>query len=119
MPILECSPLHLWGSELRAWRDRRGLSLAELGARIFYNASHLGKFERGERIPPRHVAEACDRALDADGHLLRLWLQIDQDANPARHAHGDEAKSKKMRPNPPTRWQFRTKARHPQMAKTV
>ncbi len=92
MPILECSPLHLWGSELRAWRDRRGLSLAELGARIFYNASHLGKFERGERIPPRHVAEACDRVLDADGHLLRLWLQIDQNADPARHAHGDEAK---------------------------
>lgn len=67
------SPAHLWGSELRAWRDRRGLSLARLGALVRYDPSHLSRFERGERWPPETVARACDHALSAEGALLRLW----------------------------------------------
>jgi tetratricopeptide (TPR) repeat protein len=69
----ERSPAHLWGSELRAWRDRRGLSLARLGNQVTYDPSHLARFERGERWPPEAVARACDRALAAEGALLRLW----------------------------------------------
>lgn len=69
----ERSPLHLWGSELRAWRDRRGFSLAKLGSLIRYDPSHLSRFERGERWPPDDVARACDDALRAEGALLRLW----------------------------------------------
>ena len=69
----ERSPAHLWGSELRAWRDRRGLSLAKLGSLVRYDPSHLSRFERGERWPPEAVAEACDRALAAEGALFRLW----------------------------------------------
>ncbi|GIJ64669.1 helix-turn-helix domain-containing protein [Virgisporangium aurantiacum] len=65
--------MHLWGAELRALRDRHGLSLSALGAAVFYDASHLGKFERGERIPPRHVAELCDQQLGGTGVLIRLW----------------------------------------------
>lgn len=86
------SPLHLWGAELRALRDRHGLSLAELGSAIFYDASHLGKFERGERVPPRRVAEACDRRLGDTGELVRLWEAMraadsspEDEANTGRH----------------------------------
>ncbi len=67
------SPLHLWGGELRAWRDRRGLSLGKLGNLIRYDPSHLSRFERGERWPSESVARACDDALDAEGAILRLW----------------------------------------------
>jgi transcriptional regulator with XRE-family HTH domain len=68
--------LHLWGAELRALRDRYGLSLAELGAAVFYDASHLGKFERAERVPPRRVAQMCDRQLGDTGVLVRMWEAI-------------------------------------------
>ena len=67
------SPLHLWGAELRAWRDRRGLSLSMLGNLIRYDPSHLSRFERGERWPSESVARACDDALQAEGAIIRLW----------------------------------------------
>lgn len=84
------SPLHLWGAELRALRDRSGLSLATLGAAIFYDPSHLGKFERAERMPPRRVAEACDRRLGGTGELVRLWEAM-QAAGAAATGRADEA----------------------------
>lgn len=80
------SPLHLWGSELRAWRDRRGLSLAKLGELTRYNPSYLARIERGERNPPRELAEAVDRELNASGGLLRLWNRIDVKPNEIRHS---------------------------------
>ncbi len=85
----------LWGAELRALRDRHGLSLAELASRIYYDASHLGKFERAERKPPRGIAEACDQVLGGTGVLVRLWDAMQaasrheatpgNAANPPRH----------------------------------
>src|SRR5690242_15494471 len=69
----EKSAQHLLGTELRALRDRNGLSLTQLAARIYYDASHLGKYERGERLMPLHIAKACDELLGARGELTRLW----------------------------------------------
>ena len=69
----ERSALHLWGSELRALRDRRGLSLSRLGRLVRYDAVYLGRFERAERFPSKSLAESCDQALEADGELVRLW----------------------------------------------
>lgn len=90
------SPLHRWGAQLRTLRDRHGLSLATLGAEIFYDPSHLGKFERAERTPPRHVAAACDQRLGGSGVLVRLWESI-HDADASRdeaNRSGYEAKSR-------------------------
>ncbi|WP_327590090.1 helix-turn-helix transcriptional regulator [Nonomuraea sp. NBC_00507] len=81
------SPLHLWGSELRAWRDRRELSLAKMGELIRYNPSYLARIERGERKPPRELAEAADRELNTSGALLRLWELIDSNPNGIRHSN--------------------------------
>ena len=69
----ERSALDLWGAELRAWRDRRGLSLARLCGLVRYDRSYLARLERAERFPPEHLAQACDRALDTGGELVRLW----------------------------------------------
>lgn len=75
----EKSALHLWGSELRAWRDRRSLSLAGLHELIRYDRSYLARLERAEQFPPKHVAEACDRALNTEGELIRLWNMADRE----------------------------------------
>jgi transcriptional regulator with XRE-family HTH domain len=71
------SALDLWGAELRAWRDRRGLSLAGLCELVKYDRSYLARLERAERFPPEHLAHACDRALDTGGELVRLWQLAD------------------------------------------
>src|SRR5205823_2696988 len=82
------SALDLWGAELRAWRDRRGLSLAGLCDLVRYDRSYLARLERAERFPPEHVALACDRALDTGGELVRLWQLADAER---RHADADVA----------------------------
>lgn len=42
-------------SKLTALRRERGLSRAELGAVVGKSRFAIGKYERGERIPPLHV----------------------------------------------------------------
>ena len=46
----ERSAVHRWGSELRARRDECGLSLAGLGRLARYDASYLGRLERGDQF---------------------------------------------------------------------
>ncbi|GAA4978165.1 hypothetical protein GCM10023205_52650 [Yinghuangia aomiensis] len=74
----DASPLAHWGSELRAWRDRRGMSLTKLGELVRYNASYLAKVERAERKPSAAMARACDDALGANEALWRLWEKIER-----------------------------------------
>src|SRR5580704_6492505 len=75
----ERSAVHRWGSELRARRDERGLSLAGLGRLARYDASYLGRLERGDQFATLAVAEACDRVLGAGGELVRSWQAADRD----------------------------------------
>lgn len=84
----EQSALHLWGAELRAWRDRHGLSLAGLRELVRYDPSYLARLERAERFPPEDVAVACDRALETGGELVRLWHLAEAER---RRADGDVA----------------------------
>jgi transcriptional regulator with XRE-family HTH domain len=79
----ERSAVHRWGAELRARRDERGLSLAGLGRLARYDASYLGRLERGDQFATLAVAEACDRVLDAGGELVRSWHAADRER---RHA---------------------------------
>ena len=75
----ERSAVHRWGAELRARRDERGLSLAALGRLARYDASYLGRLERGDQFATLAVAEACDRVLGAGGELVRSWHAADRD----------------------------------------
>jgi transcriptional regulator with XRE-family HTH domain len=83
----ERSAVHRWGAELRGRRDERGLSLAGLGRLARYDASYLGRLERGDQFATLPVAEACDRVLGAGGDLVRSWRAADRER---RHA-GDPA----------------------------
>lgn len=73
----ERSAVHRWGAELRTRRDTRGFSLAALGRLARYDASYLGRLERGDQFATLAVAEACDRALAAGGELVRSWRAAD------------------------------------------
>ena len=75
----ERSAVHRWGSELRARRDERGLSLAGLSRLARYDASYLGRLERGDQFATLPVAQACDRVLGADGELVRSWQAADRE----------------------------------------
>ena len=73
------SAVHRWGADLRARRDQRGLSLAGLGRLTRYDASYLGRLERGDQFATLAVAEACDRVLGAGGELVRSWRAADRE----------------------------------------
>ncbi len=67
-------PLEFFGAELRRWRSKAGLSQEQLGQRVGFVASQVGKVETGDRAPSRQFAELCDQAFpDADGLFVRLY----------------------------------------------
>lgn len=72
----DASPFHRWGFELRQLRESRRLSLRRLALMALIDHSHLGRFERAERMPDRSQVERLDTALDANGSLLREWDRI-------------------------------------------
>lgn len=67
------SPLHLWGSEVRRYRETVELSLDRLGERVTVTGSHIGAIERGESRCKEKLAIALDGALGANGALFALW----------------------------------------------
>ena len=75
----ERSAVHRWGAELRARRDERGLSLAGLSRLARYDASYLGRLERGDQFATLAVAQACDQVLGAGGELVRSWQAADRE----------------------------------------
>jgi transcriptional regulator with XRE-family HTH domain len=71
------SLLDFFGAELRLLRERAGLSMADLGARINYDSSLVGRVERAQQVPSQSFAAACDKALGCDGRFVRLWRLLD------------------------------------------
>lgn len=69
------TPEGVFGAELRYYRERAGLSQAELAALV--NVSHdvISKIETGERAPARTFPERLDAVTGLDTHagLTRLW----------------------------------------------
>jgi Predicted transcriptional regulators len=67
------NPLTFFGSELRHYRTKAGLTLEQLGEKINYSTSQIGAIETGKRPPTREFARLADQALGTDGALTRLW----------------------------------------------
>lgn len=70
------SPLHLWGSEVRRYREILGWSLDQTGKRVFVTGSHIGAIERGQSRCKRDLAVLLDEALEANGSLIALWQKL-------------------------------------------
>jgi transcriptional regulator with XRE-family HTH domain len=71
-----------FAEELRAWRDRLGLSQAELGSRMGYSGSHLSSVETMARVPTFQFAKKADEALETPGTFKRLQARITREAHP-------------------------------------
>jgi transcriptional regulator with XRE-family HTH domain len=76
------SPQHYLGAELRAWRQLRKLSLAQLGRKVHMSGDLLGKVEKAQRWPSEDLIRRCDSALGAAGTLTRL-LELARDSQSA------------------------------------
>lgn len=70
-----------FGSRLRLWRRRAGLTQAQVGTRVGYDHTAISRLERGSRKTPLPLARRLDRLLSAGGDLL--------DACEAAHALGE------------------------------
>ncbi|MFI1800579.1 Scr1 family TA system antitoxin-like transcriptional regulator [Streptomyces sp. NPDC020379] len=67
------------GVVIRSLREAKGWSQADLGQAIRLSNTAISKFENGHVLPVREVAEALDRALEADGTLFEAWDQLNDD----------------------------------------
>ncbi|WP_316753532.1 helix-turn-helix domain-containing protein [Streptomyces herbicida] len=61
--------LHVFGRQLKLFRERAGLDRSEFGALAGYSASTIASFEQGRRIPPPKFIERADEVLGAGGVL--------------------------------------------------
>jgi transcriptional regulator with XRE-family HTH domain len=72
-----------FGSELRRYRKAAGLTQEELGERINYTGALIGMIETTLRTPTLQFAEMCDRVMDTDGLLTRLWPLVNKTIYPS------------------------------------
>lgn len=71
-----------FAEELRAWRERAGLSQADLGARMGYSGSHVSSVETMSRTPTAELAKKADEALGTPGTFTRLHARMTKEAHP-------------------------------------
>lgn len=71
-----------FAEELRAWRERLGLSQAELGDRMGYSGSHVSSVETMARVPTAEFGKKADEALGTPGTFGRLHGRITREAHP-------------------------------------
>ncbi|MEU3655362.1 helix-turn-helix transcriptional regulator [Streptomyces sp. NPDC032161] len=60
----------VFGTRLRQWRRRAGLTQAQVGARVGYDHTAISKLEHGTRKTPLPLARRLDDLLTAGGDLL-------------------------------------------------
>jgi transcriptional regulator with XRE-family HTH domain len=70
------SPAALWGSELRHYRQRAGLSQPDLAQKVFCSRQTIGAMEAGIQVPDPKRVELLDEVLDTGGALLRLMEKL-------------------------------------------
>ena len=70
------SNLEMFGSLLRFFRERAGITQEGLGGQVGYSKSQVAMVERGERPPKGRLVEIADEALGAQGALLAAGKQL-------------------------------------------
>ncbi|MEO3811585.1 helix-turn-helix transcriptional regulator [Sphaerisporangium sp. B11E5] len=63
-----------FGSALREFRKRSGMSLREIADRIRWHYSLIGKWEQGKNRPPADAVMALDKELGSGGELVARAL---------------------------------------------
>ncbi|MFF8616634.1 helix-turn-helix domain-containing protein [Streptomyces sp. NPDC015350] len=72
-PLPDARTAEVWqdfGTRLRQWRRRAGLTQAQVGARVGYDHTAISKLEHGTRRTPLPLARRLDELMAAGGDLL-------------------------------------------------
>jgi len=77
--------LALFAEELRAAREKAGLSREELAARLNYSASLITKIEGMSRVPQADLAIGCDRVFSTPGTFGRIQRRVQTLSFPASY----------------------------------
>ncbi|MBM9434612.1 helix-turn-helix domain-containing protein [Actinacidiphila bryophytorum] len=72
------------GRQIKLWRERAGLTQAELGQAISYSEEHISSVERGRRAPKPTLLDAADDVLNAGGLLSAFKDDVEQARYPRK-----------------------------------
>ncbi|UGT62493.1 tetratricopeptide repeat protein [Nocardia asteroides] len=72
------TPRERFGTELRHWRTRRGLSQEKLGRLVHRDKSVISRIESGQRPVDAEFVAACEQELDAGGALLEVASTVEE-----------------------------------------
>lgn len=75
--------LHVFGRQLKRFREWAELERPEFGSRTGYSASSIASFEQGRRIPPPRFIDKADEVLGARGILKELKEDVARAQYPA------------------------------------
>ncbi|MET7454003.1 helix-turn-helix transcriptional regulator [Streptomyces sp. NPDC005574] len=64
------------GRQLKAWRERAGLTQGELGTAIGYGEELVSSVERGRRVPRPEFLDKADEVLDAGGIIAAMKRDV-------------------------------------------
>lgn len=67
---------HFLGSELRRWREGRGMSTYQLAQRLHVSRDLVQKVEKAQRMAQTTLVASCDDVLGTGGALARLLALI-------------------------------------------
>lgn len=70
--------LEMVGRHVRRWRERAGLTQAELGSRIGYTEHQVSAVERGRRVPKPVFLDRADEAVGAEGMLAEFKEDVEK-----------------------------------------
>ncbi|WP_210586813.1 helix-turn-helix transcriptional regulator [Streptomyces sp. GESEQ-35] len=70
--------LEMVGRHVRRWRERAGLTQAELGSRIGYTEHQVSAVERGRRIPKPAFLDKADEVVGAEGMLAEFKEDVEK-----------------------------------------
>lgn len=72
------------GRVIKGWRERKGLTQAELGTAIGYSEEQVSSVERGRRAPSAKFLDAADLVLDAGGLIVGLKKDVEEARYPKK-----------------------------------
>ncbi|MFE2286241.1 helix-turn-helix domain-containing protein [Streptomyces sp. NPDC059443] len=75
--------LHVFGRQLKRFREWAELERPEFGSRTGYSASTIAAFEQGRRIPPPKFIDQADELLGARGILKEMKEEVARAQYPA------------------------------------
>jgi transcriptional regulator with XRE-family HTH domain len=72
------------GKQVKLWRERAGLTQAELGAAIGYSEEQVSSVERGRRAPKPGLLDSADEVLSAGGMLAAFKEDVERARYPKK-----------------------------------